>query len=48
MGSRVRCGPACKSCTTTATAAAMVQSAADKLGIPVTTETVTDFAAIAG
>ena len=41
-------GPACKSCTTTATTAALVQSAADKLGVPVTIETVTDYAAIAG
>jgi len=41
-------GPACKTCTTTATAAQLVQIAADKLGIPVEIETVTDYAAIAG
>ena len=41
-------GPGCKSCTTTATTAAMVQSAADKLGVPVKIEKVTDYAAIAG
>ena len=41
-------GPACKSCTTTATTAELVQTAADKLGVPVKIETVTDYAAIAG
>ncbi len=41
-------GPACKSCTTTATTAELVQAAADKLGLPVKIETVTDYAAIAG
>jgi predicted thioredoxin/glutaredoxin len=41
-------GPACKTCTTTATATALVQSAADKLGVPVNIKTVTDYAAIAG
>jgi predicted thioredoxin/glutaredoxin len=41
-------GPACKTCTTTTTAAALVQSAAEKLGVPVSIETVTDYAAIAG
>jgi small redox-active disulfide protein 2 len=38
-------GPGCKRCQTTA---AMVQSEADKLGVPVTIEKVTDYAAIAG
>jgi len=41
-------GPACKTCTTTATTAELVQTAADKLGVPVKIETVTDYAAIAG
>ena len=41
-------GPACKSCTTTATTAALVQNTADKLGVAVKIETVTDYAAIAG
>jgi predicted thioredoxin/glutaredoxin len=41
-------GPACKSCTTTATTAELVQTAADKLGVLVKIETVTDYAAIAG
>ncbi len=41
-------GPACKSCATMATTAALVQRAADKLGVPVKIETVTDYAAIAG
>jgi predicted thioredoxin/glutaredoxin len=41
-------GPACKSCSTTATAAQLVQNAADKLGIPVKIAMVTDYAAIAG
>jgi predicted thioredoxin/glutaredoxin len=39
--------PACN-CSTTATTTALVQSAADKLGIPVKIETVSDYAAIAG
>lgn len=38
-------GPGCQRCTATAE---MVQSEADKLGIPVTIEKVTDYAAIAG
>ncbi len=38
-------GPGCKRCVATA---AMVQSQADKLGVPVTIEKVTDYAAIAG
>jgi small redox-active disulfide protein 2 len=38
-------GPGCKRCVATAE---MVQSEADKLGIPVTIEKVTDYAAIAG
>jgi propanediol utilization protein len=41
-------GPARKSCTTTATTAELVQTTADKLGVPVKIETVTDYAAIAG
>jgi small redox-active disulfide protein 2 len=38
-------GPGCARCTTTAE---MVQKEADKLGIPVNVEKVTDYAAIAG
>ena len=38
-------GPGCKRCVETA---AMVQTEADKLGVPVTIEKVTDFAAIVG
>ncbi len=38
-------GPGCKRCVETA---AMVQNEADKLGVPVTIEKVTDYAAIAG
>ena len=38
-------GPGCKRCITTAD---MVQSEADKLGVPVKIEKVTDYAAIAG
>jgi small redox-active disulfide protein 2 len=38
-------GPGCKRCVTTA---GMVQAAADKLGVPVQVEKVTDYAAIAG
>lgn len=38
-------GPGCKRCVTTAD---MVQKEADKLGVPVTIEKVTDYAAIAG
>ncbi|MEZ5822644.1 MAG: thioredoxin family protein [Bradyrhizobium sp.] len=38
-------GPGCKRCTTTAE---MVQAEADKLGVAVTVEKVTDYAAIAG
>jgi len=38
-------GPGCKRCTTTAE---MVQAAADRLGVPITLEKVTDYAAIAG
>jgi small redox-active disulfide protein 2 len=38
-------GPGCARCVTTAE---MVQKEADKLGIPVTIEKVTDYAAIAG
>ncbi len=38
-------GPGCKRCVTTAE---MVQKEADKLGVPVTLEKVTDYAAIAG
>ncbi len=37
-------GPGCKRCTATAE---MVQNEADKLGIPVRVEKVTDYAAIA-
>lgn len=38
-------GPGCARCVTTAE---MVQKEADKLGVPVTIEKVTDYAAIAG
>ena len=38
-------GPGCKRCMTTAE---MVQAAADRVGVPVTIEKVTDYAAIAG
>ncbi|MGP9811288.1 thioredoxin family protein [Rhodopseudomonas sp. NSM] len=38
-------GPGCKRCVTTAE---MVQAEADRLGVPVTIEKVTDYAAIAG
>ncbi len=38
-------GPGCKRCITTAE---MVQAEANKLGIPVALEKVTDYAAIAG
>lgn len=38
-------GPGCKRCAATVE---MVQAEADKLGIPVTIEKVTDYAAIAG
>ncbi len=38
-------GPGCKRCNTTAE---MIRTEADKLGIPVTIEKVTDYAAIAG
>ena len=38
-------GPGCKRCVATAE---MVQVAADKLGVPVKVEKVTDYAAIAG
>lgn len=38
-------GPGCKRCNTTAE---MVQAEANKLGVPVTIEKVTDYAAIAG
>lgn len=38
-------GPGCKRCITTAE---MVQAEANKLGIPVAIEKVTDYAAIAG
>lgn len=38
-------GPGCKRCTATAE---MVQAEANKLGVPVTIEKVTDYAAIAG
>ena len=38
-------GPGCKRCVTTAE---MVKAEADRLGIPVTIEKVTDYAAIAG
>lgn len=38
-------GPGCKRCMTTAN---MVQAEADRLGIPVTIEKVTDYAEIAG
>ncbi|MBZ0148395.1 MAG: thioredoxin family protein [Pseudorhodoplanes sp.] len=38
-------GPGCARCATTAE---MVQKEADKLGVPVTIEKVTDYAAIAG
>ena len=38
-------GPGCKRCVTTAE---MVQIEADKLGVPVSIEKVTDYAAIAG
>ena len=37
-------GPGCKRCVATAD---MVQAAADRLGVPVTLEKVTDYAAIA-
>jgi small redox-active disulfide protein 2 len=37
-------GPGCKRCTDTA---AMVQTEADRLGIPVKVEKITDYAAIA-
>jgi len=38
-------GPGCKRCVTTAE---MVQTEADKLGVPIKVEKVTDYAAIAG
>ncbi len=38
-------GPGCKRCVATA---GMVQAQADKLGVPVNIEKVTDYAAIAG
>ncbi len=38
-------GPGCKRCAATAD---MVQAQADRLGVPVTIEKVTDYAAIAG
>jgi small redox-active disulfide protein 2 len=38
-------GPGCKRCVATAE---MVQTEADKLGVPVVIEKVTDYAAIAG
>lgn len=38
-------GPGCKRCVATAE---MVQAQADQLGVPVTIEKVTDYAAIAG
>lgn len=38
-------GPGCKRCQTTVE---MVQSEADRLGVPITIEKVTDYAAIAG
>lgn len=38
-------GPGCARCVTTAE---MVQKEADRLGVPVTIEKVTDYAAIAG
>ena len=38
-------GPGCKRCAATAE---MVQTAADRLGVPVHIEKVTDYAAIAG
>jgi small redox-active disulfide protein 2 len=38
-------GPGCKRCVATAE---MVQTQADQLGVPVTIEKVTDYAAIAG
>lgn len=38
-------GPGCKRCVATAE---MIQSQADRLGVPVTIEKVTDYAAIAG
>jgi small redox-active disulfide protein 2 len=38
-------GPGCKRCVTTAE---MVQATADRLGVPVRIEKVTDYAAIAG
>jgi small redox-active disulfide protein 2 len=38
-------GPGCKRCVTTAE---MVQAEADKLGVPVNVEKVTDYATIAG
>jgi hypothetical protein len=41
-------GPSCKSCTTMGTTATMVQTEADRLGVPVRIEQVTDYAAIAG
>lgn len=41
-------GPACKSCASIATTVDLVRTAAEKLGILVKIETVTDYAAIAG
>lgn len=38
-------GPGCARCRTTAD---MVQAEADRLGVPITVEKVTDYAAIAG
>lgn len=38
-------GPGCKRCVTTAE---MLQTQADKLGVPVSIEKITDYAAIAG
>jgi small redox-active disulfide protein 2 len=38
-------GPGCKRCVATAE---MVQTQADKLGVPVSIEKITDYAAIAG
>jgi small redox-active disulfide protein 2 len=38
-------GPGCKRCVATAE---MVQAQADRIGVPVTIEKVTDYAAIAG
>ena len=40
-------GAACKSCSMTSTAAQMVRSEADRLGVPINIEMVTDYAAIA-